>query len=131
MKNIFFVTCVFTAITFTGCVDDDDDLLSGEISSGVEILPENKPNDVVEPKLFDIINLDYPGLEKVKSFYEAGEHYYATHALLEYYRTRTNVTNPGLSLVNVTITDADQAKADYALEDYRFHVNNFLKTLTP
>ncbi len=127
MKNIFFITCMFTAITFTGCVDDDDDLLSGEISSGVEILPENKPNDVVEPKLFDIINLDYPGLEKVKSFYEAGEHYYAAHALLEYYRTRTNVTNPGLSLVNVTITDADQAKADYALEDYRFHVNNFFE----
>ncbi len=127
MKNIFFITCMFTAITFTGCVDDDDDLLSGEISSGVEILPENKPNDAIEPKLFEIINLDYPGLEKVKSFYEAGEHYYAVHALLEYYRTRTNVTNPGLSLVNVTITDADQAKADYALEDYRFHVNNFFE----
>lgn len=127
MKNIFFITCMFTAITFTGCVDDDDDLLSSEISSGVEILPENKPNDAIEPKLFEIINLDYPGLEKVKSFYEAGEHYYAVHALLEYYRTRTNVTNPGLSLVNVTITDADQAKADYALEDYRFHVNNFFE----
>ena len=121
MKNIFFITCMFTAITFTGCVDDDDDLLSGEISSGVEILPENKPNDVVEPKLFDIINLDYPGLEKVKSFYEAGEHYYAAHALLEYYRNRTNVTNPNINLINPTISVKDQRIADQALE-YRFYV---------
>lgn len=134
MKSIFFITCMFTAIAFTGCADDDDDLLSGEISSGVEILPENKPNDVVDAKLFDIINLDYPGLEKVKSYYESGDYYYAAYELLEYYRNRTNVTNPGLSLVNVTITSADQAKADYALEDYRFHVNNFYEdaaTLKP
>ena len=124
MKNIFFITCMFTAITFTGCVDDDDDLLSGEISSGVEILPENKPNDVVEPKLFDIINLDYPGLEKVKSFYEAGEHYYAAHALLEYYRNRTNVTNPNINLINPTISVKDQRIADQALE-YRFYVRGF------
>ena len=128
MKNIFFITCMFTAITFIGCVDDDDDLLSGEISSGVEILPENKPNDVVEPKLFDIINLDYPGLEKVKSFYEAGEHYYAAHALLEYYRNRTNVTNPNINLINPTISVKDQRIADQALE-YRFYVRGFYESI--
>lgn len=39
-----------------------------------------------------------------------------------------------MSLINVTISEADQAKADYALEDYRFHVNNFYEdqeTLKP
>ena len=76
MKNIFFI-CMFATVAFTGCVDDDDDLLTGEVSPGVEILPENKPNEVVDSKLFEIINLDYPGLEKVKKFYENGEYYYA------------------------------------------------------
>ena len=73
MKNIFFI-CMFATVAFTGCVDDDDDLLTGEVSPGVEILPENKPNEVVDSKLFEIINLDYPGLEKVKKFYENGEY---------------------------------------------------------
>lgn len=58
---------MFATVAFTGCVDDDDDLLTGEVSPGVEILPENKPNEVVDSKLFEIINLDYPGLEKVKN----------------------------------------------------------------
>ena len=35
-------------------------------------------------------------------------------ALLEYYRTRTNVINPNLSLVDVTYSDADLSKANYA-----------------
>lgn len=62
---------MFATVAFTGCVDDDDDLLTGEVSPGVEILPENKPNEVVDSKLFEIINLDYPGLEKVKNSMKA------------------------------------------------------------
>ena len=132
MKNIFFI-CLCALFAFTGCADDDDDLLTGG-NVDIDLLPDSKPNDVVNTNVFDIINLNYPGLEKVKEFYETGEYYYAANALLEYYRTRTNVTNPNLSLINVTISDADQAKADYALEDYRFHVNNFYEdqeTLKP
>ena len=101
MKNIFFI-CMFATVAFTGCVDDDDDLLTGEVSPGVEILPENKPNEVVDSKLFEIINLDYPGLEKVKKFYESGEYYYAANELLEYYRTRVDVNNPSVNLINPT-----------------------------
>ena len=132
MKNIFFI-CLCALFAFTGCADDDDDLLTGG-NVDIDLLPDSKPNDVVNTNVFDIINLNYPGLEKVKEFYETGEYYYAANALLEYYRTRTNVTNPNLSLINVTISEADQAKADYALEDYRFHVNNFYEdqeTLKP
>ena len=44
---------MFATVAFTGCVDDDDDLLTGEVSPGVEILPENKPNEVVDSKLFE------------------------------------------------------------------------------
>lgn len=123
MKNIFFI-CMFAAVAFSGCVDNDDDLLTGEINPGVEILPDKKPNEVVESNLFDIINLDYPGLEKVKAFYEAGEHYYAANALLEYYRSRTNIVNPNINLINPTITAKDQRIADQALE-YRFYVRGF------
>ena len=132
MKNIFFI-CFCALFAFSGCADDDDDLLTGG-NVDIDLLPDAKPNDVVDPQVFEAINLNYPGLEKVKEFYEAGEHYYAANALLEYYRTRTNVTNPNLSLINVTISEAEQAKADYALVDYRFHVNNFYEdkeTLKP
>lgn len=128
MKNIFFL-CFCVLFAFSGCTDDDDELLTGG-NIDVDLLPDTKPNDVVNTKVFDAINLNYPGLEKVKEFYEAGEYYYAANSLLEYYRTRTNVTNPSLSLINVSITEADQKKADYAMDNYRFHVNNFYEDAT-
>ena len=127
MKNIFFI-CMFATVAFTGCVDDDDDLLTGEVSPGVEILPENKPNEVVDSKLFEIINLDYPGLEKVKKFYENGEYYYAANELLEYYRTRVDVNNPNVNLINPTISEKDQRIADQALE-HRFYVKGFAESV--
>ena len=127
MKNIFFI-CMFATVAFTGCVDDDDDLLTGEVSPGVEILPENKPNEVVDSKLFEIINLDYPGLEKVKKFYESGEYYYAANELLEYYRTRVDVNNPSVNLINPTISEKDQRIADQALE-HRFYVKGFAESV--
>ena len=132
MKNIFFI-CICALFAFTGCTDDDDELLANG-DTNINLLPNPQPNGVINEKLFEVINLDYPGLEKVKEYYEANEYYYAAHELLKYYRTRTNVTNPNLSLINVTISEAEQAKADYALVDYRFHVNNFYEdkeTLKP
>lgn len=123
MKNIFFI-CLFALFAFTGCTDDDESLLSGG-DIDINLLPEPKPNEVVNSKIFDVINLNYPGLEKVKEYYEAGEHYYAANELLKYYRNRTNVINPSLSLINVNITETDLLKANYALDSYRLHVNNF------
>lgn len=66
-------------------------------------LPENKENAVLNTAVFDQLNLDYPGLEKVKQYHEAGEDYLAASALLEYYRMRANAENPALSLVNITL----------------------------
>lgn len=80
MKNIFFI-CLCALFAFTGCADDDDDLLTGG-NVDIDLLPDSKPNDVVNTNVFDIINLNYPGLEKVKEFYETGEYYYVTNALL-------------------------------------------------
>ena len=128
MKNIFLFSCMFAAFTLAGCTDNDDDFVSGDITSGVEILPEKKPNEVVNTQLFEKLNLDYPGLEKVKEFYEKDEHFYAAHALLEYFRTRHNVSNPNVNLINPSITAQEQRIADQANE-YRFYVKNYVESI--
>ncbi len=84
-----------------------------------------KPTGVVNPKIFDVINLNYPGLEKAKALFEADKQYDAAKAILEYYRLRTNVVNPNVSLISVTASEEDMLKADYALDNYRFFVKNY------
>lgn len=121
MKNVFF--CLLALIAFTGCSGDEDEW-NGENSGAIEI-PQPYPNDVVDSRLFDIVNLDYPGLEKVKAHHASGELYFAAQELLNYYRLRSNVSNPALSLLNVTASEDDRLKADYAMNQYRFFVNNF------
>lgn len=122
MKNIFFI-CIVSLLAFTGCTDDDENLiLKGD---GNITYPQQKPNNVINERLFDVINLDYPGLEKAKAHYEAGDLYFAAEALLKYYQTRTDApVNPTLNLMNITKTEEDQTKADQALT-YRFYVKNF------
>lgn len=44
MKNIFFI-CLCALFTFTGCADDDDDLLTGG-NVDIDLLPDSKPNDL-------------------------------------------------------------------------------------
>lgn len=123
MKNTVFIY-LFTMFALFGCTDDDADFLAGGNTSP-ELLPENKPNETVNATVFEKLNLDYPGLEKVKEYYEKEEYYYAANALLDYYRTRTNISNPNLSLLNVSVVQTDRDKADNALDNYRFYVNNY------
>lgn len=131
MKNTLFI-CLFAMFAFSGCVDDEEDFVTGGNISP-ELTPENKENAELNAAVFDQLNLDYPGLEKVKQYHEAGEDYLAASALLEYYRMRANAENPALSLVNITLNkgnasnnfnDGDQNIADFALE-YRFFVKGF------
>lgn len=121
MKNVFF--CLLALFAFIGCSEEEDEWNSE--NGGEIVIPQPYPNDVIDSKLFDIINLDYPGLEKVKTHHEAGELYFAAQELLNYYRLRGNVSNPALSLLNVTASDDDRLKANYAMEQSRFFVNNF------
>ena len=86
MKNIFFI-CMFGLLAFTGCSDNEEEILTGG-NIDIDMLPPNQPNDVIDEKLFAVINLDYPGLEKAKEFYNSGKYYYAVNELLEYYRNR-------------------------------------------
>ena len=81
MKNTLFI-CLFALFAFSGCVDDEEDFATGGNISP-ELTPENKENAELNAAVFEQLNLDYPGLEKVKLYYEAGENYLAASALLE------------------------------------------------
>lgn len=124
---VLFSLCVCSYIS-TGCTDDElDSTVIGNTSPG--FLPDALPNDSVQASLFDVINLDYPGLEKVKQHYEANEYYYAAYELLNYYRNRGTVTNPNVNLLTPSITAFDQNVADQALE-HRFYIRNFKESVT-
>lgn len=65
---------------------------------------------------FDLINLDYPGLEKVKAACDVQNWDEAAQALLDYYRTRTGIVHPDIDLKNLKISKEEQKWADDALE---------------
>lgn len=120
MKNIIIF---FIAVVSLSC--SKESLRSGttEPQNG----DQNSSNLVINSQLFETINLDYPGLEKAKAFYEADEHGNAAKAILEYYRMRTGIVNPAISLINTTVTEDDKLKANFALDSYRFFVNNYFE----
>lgn len=120
MKNIFFI-CFCVLLAFTGCTDDEELYKNSGSSSSDE--ESTLPNEAIEKSVFDAINLDYPGLEQVKAWYETGNYYSAAKALLDYYKGRTSIINPNVSLMNPTITADQQLFADFALDKYRFYVN--------
>ena len=70
MKNTLFI-CLFAMFALSGCVDDEEEFATGGNISP-ELTPENKENAVLNTAVFDQLNLDYPGLEKVKQYHEAG-----------------------------------------------------------
>lgn len=67
-------------------------------------------------EVFSILNLDYPGLEKVKALHQEGKDEDAAKALLDYYRARTNVKTPDINLNEVTISKKEQKWADDGLK---------------
>lgn len=48
----------------------------------------------VKKESFDIINLEYPGLEKVNSLFKTAQYEAAAKELLNYYRNRKSIKNP-------------------------------------
>ena len=124
LKNSFYL-CMLLSLTiiFTGCTDKDTLIKDIEdIPSEDEPTP---PENETKADLFEILNLDYPGLEELKSLHEARKDNAAMEKLLTYYRNRTGITNPNLSS---TLSEAEQGYADYAMNGYRFYVNdNYLE----
>ena len=70
----------------------------------------------LKSEVFSLLNLDYPGLEKVKALHQEGKDEDAAKALLDYYRARTNVKTPDINLKNITIGKEEQKWADDGLQ---------------
>ena len=78
---------------------------------------------LLNKEAFSLLNLDYPGLEKVKEAYLDDKFDVAAQELLNYYRQRTGIVNPFLDLNHITISETEQKWADDALE-HTFFVHN-------
>ena len=77
----------------------------------------------IDRDVFSLLNLDYPGLEKVKAAHEAGDDARAAAELLTYYRQRTDVSTPDLDTARLTLSKREQQWADEALE-HTFYVHD-------
>ena len=76
----------------------------------------------LKTEVFDLINLDYPGLENVKASCQSKDYATAASQLLDYYRNRTNVNHPDIDLKHITISAQEQKWADDAM-DHTFFVH--------
>jgi heparan-sulfate lyase len=72
---------------------------------------------------FDMLDLNYRGLEKVKEALSRNDDKAAAEALLAYYRTRAAIILPDVDLETKTISKDDQRIADEALE-HKFFVHS-------
>ena len=70
--------------------------------------------------VFTMLDLDRPGLEKVKAACQKGDTAKAADALLDYYRHRTDVKNIDINLSRITLSDNDRKMADDALDHVFF-----------
>ena len=77
----------------------------------------------IDRDVFSLLNLDYPGLEKVKAAHETGDDAQAAAELLTYYRQRTDVSTPDLDTARLTLSKREQQWADEALE-HTFYVHD-------
>ena len=74
----------------------------------------------INRQVFSMLDLNHPGLEKVKAACVKGDTTKAAVALLEYYRQRTSVKNIDIDLNHVTLSDNDRKMADDALDHVFF-----------
>lgn len=84
-------------------------------------------------RLFEVLNLDYPGLEQVKAQHKAGNDAQAVLALREYYRSRSSVINPYINLVNPSLSANEKNIADQACrsQGYRLYIKNYQEGTDP
>jgi len=91
---------------------------------------------LINPRLFSLLDLDMPEMEKVKYYYDAGLKYEAAEALVEYYRQRNHIQhwNHHPDPTDLTITSTMQLRADKSLKEngYRFYVSDdYLESTDP
>lgn len=118
MNSKIFSLLFLLALFMTACNDDKIIFFENHVKE-----EDNGGSETTVPRLFEVINLDYPGLEKVKAYYDKKDYSSATSELLEYYRNREDVTNPNINLGQTSIGDFNKNIADQALE-YRFYIKD-------
>jgi heparan-sulfate lyase len=122
LKTITSTLCMAAVmLTVAGCTGGETynpySAPGSEGPGAVWVDPDGTDVEEDVKALFPLLNLDRPGLERVKELYEREEYYPAAQALLEYYRTRTGVVHTDISLVGVVATPADVKWANYSLEN--------------
>lgn len=120
MKKYLLITVALIAAF--GC---SKEILSEQPVGDINLKPTPPHGEVIgevnEP--FAFLNLDYPGLEKVKEFNEKGDLYNALTSLVDYWRTRP-VYNPEANVLSPSATASEQNIADQATAEagWRFKV---------
>ena len=127
MKTLRFLmslSLVAISLLATGCLKESDEVRKNESNYVDVVIPSN---DEIDSRVFQVLNLDYPGLEAVKSNYEADQYYLAAEALLEYFRSRTDVRDSEVNLMSPSISEEQLKIANWALveNNYRFWVEGF------
>lgn len=123
MKKILVLAGVAALLAFS-CAENGVREEAGTGNPDLVLTPPGGENAKIDAGLFQVLDLTYPGLEQVRSYYEAGDLYRAASALLSYYRTRTSVFHPHVRLLNPVVSENARNIADQALQ-YRFYVRNF------
>lgn len=128
-KRHFYICAFLSSIIMFGCTDNDIPIKDKE-EEKPPVEDEEKPalpsDEDTEVTLFNILNLDYPGLGTVKSLHEAGDDNTALKELLVYYINRENIKNPNVT--SASPSEVERGYADYAIDEYRFYVNdNYLE----
>lgn len=116
------VLSLAVGLLLSGCLKDDSIKSGSSNTESTEIVIPG--NSEIDARIFEALDLERPELAAVASYYSAGQHYLAARALLEHYRSRSDVPNGNVNLIAPSITAAEQSWADYALStnDYRFYV---------
>ena len=122
---LFVLPCIMLSSACS--VEDLEDSRKG--NPDLPLILDPVDAEGVALNVFDILNLDYPGLEEVKAFCQAEDYGNAAESLLKYYRERS-VYNPNVNLLQTTATATEISYADQASKegDYRFKVYEYVES---
>ena len=110
--RILPLVCISAMAAFSCKVEEAPETVQGNID--VQLPPPEGDASEIDTRLFEVIDMDYPWLEKVKASYVQEDYYAAAAYLLDYYRNRTSVQNPLIDMVATTASDSDVNIADQA-----------------
>ena len=114
------------ATCFAACeAEEPEDSVKGD--PDLPLVYEEGTPDGVDVSVFELLNLDYPGLEQVKTLYADGDVYNASLKLLQYYRERP-VYNPNVKMLQPSASENEISLADQASAEggYRFKVYEYV-----